>query len=158
MTPLKPEEIKEDKPEPPKPKDEPPPAALATGIKGSGGPDMGLAAAGNGLGGGNGTIGGNGGGGGGSEFGRYAAQVQSKVADALRGNGRTRMASLTVQARIWVDANGRIERAKLVGSSGDSTMDSEISSQVLTGLQLSSAPPAGMKMPITLRITARKSG
>lgn len=157
MTKIDKEEIKDKPPEAPKPKDEPPPAALATGIKGGSGPDMGLASSGNGLGGGNGTIGGGNGGRGGSEFGRYAAQVQSRVADALRGNGRVRTASLTVEARIWVDANGRIERARLAGSSGDSALDREIADGVLSGLQLPSAPPAGMKMPITMRITARKN-
>jgi periplasmic protein TonB len=75
----------------------------------------------------------------------------------MRNNARTRTSSLTVQARIWVDANGRIERARLVGSSGDNNLDDEIARQVLTGIQLTSPPPSGMKMPITLRITARKS-
>ncbi len=147
----------------PVPDDEPPPEAappdappsedLGTGIAGNG-PDMGL---GRGTGGGN-RIGGGGRKGGGSRFGWYAAKVQSAIADALRKNPSTRNASMTLQVRVWPDANGRITRAQLVGSSGNSAVDQAIKNQVLSGLQLPQAPPADMPTPIVLRITARKSG
>ncbi len=39
----------------------------------------------------------------------------------------------------------------------DEALDSVIESQVLNGLQLDSPPPAGMPLPIVLRLTARKS-
>ena len=83
--------------------------------------------------------------------------MQSRIADALRRNGRTRNANLSMQVRIWADSSGRITRASLVGSTGDSALDSAIANEVLSGLQLQEAPPADMPMPINLRITARKS-
>ena len=147
----------------PVPDDEPPPAdtppeappseVLGTGIAGNG-PDMGL---GSGTGGGN-RIGGSGRKGGGSKFGWYAAKVQTAIADALRKHPSTRNASMTLQVRVWPDANGRITRAQLVGSSGNSAVDQAIKNQVLSGLQLPLAPPADMPTPIVLRITARKPG
>lgn len=146
----------------PVPDDEPPPEApqpeaapsddLSTGIAGNG-PDMGLTRGGNGNGG---KIGGSGRKGGGSRFGWYAAKVQSSIADALRSCSATRSATLSIQVRIWADANGRITRALLVDSSGDSALDAAVKNNVLTGLQLPQAPPADLPMPITLRISARK--
>jgi TonB family protein len=63
---------------------------------------------------------------------------------------------MSVQVKVWADANGRITRAQLVGTSGNPAVDQSIKGQVLTGLQLPQAPPADMPMPINLRITARK--
>jgi periplasmic protein TonB len=138
----------EEKPEeePPKPPDQPP---LGTNIKGNG--------AENGF--GLGTSGGNGLGGqgsGSSRFGWYAGKVQSRVAEALRGNRKTRTAEMAVEARIWSDATGHITRAQLAGSTGSADLDTAIKNEVLLGLQLSEPPPDGMPMPIVLRLTAKR--
>ena len=144
------EEVKPDEapPETPKPADEPPP--IGTNNAGSGPPDgFGLGAYKPGSGNGSG-IGGTGRKGG-SKYGYYAAQVQGRIAEAMRKNDRTRMASFSnVTARIWVDKVGRIERAKVLGSNGTP------SDQDLIGLQLTSPPPDDMPMPIVLRLNARK--
>lgn len=150
--------VAEDKPKEAAPKkaDNPPPSALATGIKGDG-PGMGLASSGNGLGGGN-TIGGKTGeGGGGGKWDRYAGQVQTKIAEALRKNDKTKSASIGgLQVRIWPDATGRITRATLAGSTGNTAVDAAIQNEILNGLQLAEAPPAGMKLPIVLRLSAKR--
>ncbi|MES2475618.1 MAG: TonB C-terminal domain-containing protein [Verrucomicrobiota bacterium] len=149
------EPVADDEPPPEdSPPDVPPAEDLSTGIAGNG-PDMGLSRGGNG---GTGKIGGSGRKGGGSKFGWYAAKVQTAIAEALRRNSATKNASMTLQVRVWPGSNGRITRAQLVGSSGSSAVDQAIRNQVLTGLQLSQAPPADMPIPIVLRITARKSG
>ena len=89
--------VQEKKPNRPRKKPPDAPAPLGTSITGpGGGPDLGL---GSGLGGGGGY--GKGGGGGGSKYGWYAGQVQSRIAEALRNNPRTRRASLSVdRARL----------------------------------------------------------
>jgi outer membrane biosynthesis protein TonB len=138
-----------------KPPDEPPADPIGTNVTGTGPPD------GFGLGrGGNGMIGGTGGGGrgrGGSRWGWYAGQIQTKIADGLRSNRKTRTARLNgVQVRVWADSTGRVTRAQLAGSSGDPAIDSVIQNEVLTGLQLPEPPPAGMPMPIVLRLSARR--
>lgn len=107
------------------------------------------------------ATGGNGSGGGrrvgaaGSKFGYYAGQVQTSVSAAVRRHTKTRRATMAVTARIWADETGRITRATLSGSSGDPAVDAALQNEVLTGLQLQSPPPAGMKMPINLRLSAR---
>lgn len=149
------EPVAEDEPPPEDaPPEAPPSEDLGTGITGGNGPDMGLS----GGGGGGNRIGGSGRRGGGSKFGWYAAKVQSSIAEALRKNPSTRNATMSLQVRVWPDSNGRITRAQLVGTSGNSAVDQAIKNQVLTGLQLPQAPPADMPTPIVLRLTARKSG
>ncbi len=140
-------ETPEEKPqdEPPKPPDQPP---IGTGIKGDGhGDSFGLSGSGgNGFGNGKG----------GSPYDWYAGQVQRQIAEALRSNRDTREASLSVKVRVWADASGRISRAELANSTGNSALDETLRNQILTGLRVTEGPPEGMPMPILLRITARR--
>ena len=92
-----------------------------------------------------------------TKWGWYAAQVQSSITDALRRNPRTRKANVRIDVRIWADpATGRVTRAALASSTGDTALDAAIRDQVLTGLQLQQPPPEGMPMPIVMRVTARR--
>src|SRR5690606_26438677 len=94
---------------------------------------------------------------GGSQYGWYAGQVQSRIADAMRKNRRTRNASIRgMQVRVWPDSTGRIAKVQLTGSAGDPATDAALESEVLQGLQLQEPPPAGMRMPIVLRLNARR--
>ncbi len=131
----------------------PPDDALGTNNAGNG-PDMGLT-----KGGGNGTGRGNSIGGGrhGGKWDAFAVGVQTTISEALRRNSGTRSASFSMTVKVWADENGRITRAQLVGSSGNPAVDQAIKGQVLNGLQLANPPPAGMPMPINMRISARKS-
>ena len=86
----------------------------------------------------------------------YAAQVQARIGDALRSNPRTRKASTRVTVRIWIDSTGRINRATLGGSTGDAATDAALRDEVLSGLQIAQPPPDDMKMPIVMRVTARR--
>jgi hypothetical protein len=139
-----------------KPQEAPKPAAaptetLGTNLKGEGAGMSGLGGSGNG-----GGFGG-GGGHGGSKWGWYAGQVQKTVSDAMHRNNKTRTANIKmIQVRIWPDRNGRITRASLDTTTGDSKLDDAIRDQVLTGLQLQEPPPQGMPAPIVLRLTAHR--
>ena len=91
----------------------------------------------------------------GARFGAYAAQVQSGIKEALGQNSKTRAASISgVIIRIWIDKTGRVNRAELTGTTGDTSLDSAITNDVLTGLQLKDPPPVDMPMPIVLRVAA----
>jgi len=137
----------------PKNADDPSPSALATGIQGDG-PGIGLASSGRGI--GNGSLIGGGAGGGGSQWGIYGSQVQSTIAAALRANPKTRTAVFShLEVRIWPDATGRIKQVKLGGSTGNEALDDAIQNRVLSGLQLSEPPPAGLPLPIVLRVSAQ---
>ncbi len=146
----------------PVPEDEPPPQdeapeepgeeALGTNIEGNG-PDMGLSR-GSGNGRGTGKKGSRLGGG--SKWGYYAAKIQNTISTALRSNQNTRSASFSMKVRIWLNPNGRIIKSKLLGSSGDVSVDQAIRDQVLVGLTIPDTVPEGMPMPITIRISASK--
>lgn len=133
-----------------KQKDEPPPSApISTGIKGNG-PDDGF---GVGSGKGNGFIGGNS-----RKQGKwdwYAGMVQTSVADMLRRSPQIRTSSLNLTVRIWSDPSGRITRAKLAETTSDPKIDQAIQ-DALTGIQLKEPPPAGMPLPIVMKITAKR--
>jgi protein TonB len=147
------EPVAADEPPPEAAPEAPPDEGLGTNITGGNGPDMGLS-----RGNGNGRIGGTGGkGGNGNRFGWYSAKVTSTVEQALRSNPITRTATGRLEEiRIWSDANGRITRVKLAGSTGNPAVDQAIKNQVLSGLQLP-APPADAPMPIRISYSARKS-
>lgn len=145
-----PAEKPEMKPEPAKPKPVDEPEALGTGLKGNGPGLSGLGSKGNGG-------GGNGGGSArGDLFKWYAGQAVRPVTEALRMHARTKTASMSVVAKIWVDDSARITRASLEGTTGDASLDAAIQTEVLPGVRLSEAPPAGMQMPIKLRLNARR--
>lgn len=141
----------EPKPEAPKPQEKPP-EGLGTNIKGSGPGMSGLGSSGNGMLGGTGT----GAGGGGSMARWYAGQVGGKVAEALRNNRKTRSTNMGINSRVWLDESGRITKASLDGSTGDSALDAALTNEVLPGIQLSEPPPKGMRMPIPLRLNAHR--
>jgi len=135
----------------PKPDDKPAPPSpsLGTGIKGDG-PADGFGLSGSG---GNGYLGGSGGHVG-SRWGWYAGEVQVAIGDALRKNNQTRTAGFRNEVRVWLDSTGRVTRVQLVSSTGDPAVDQAIKDNVLNGLQLPDPPPAGMPMPIVMRVTA----
>ena len=131
---------------------EDPTPSLGTGLTGNGPAD------GFGLGGRDkGYINGNGGGGtgGGSRFGGYFTSVKQAVKDALGRHPATRNASFDIRVRVWSDSTGRVNRVKLVTSTGDAALDDAISTKALAGCQLPDLPE-GMKMPIELRLNLRR--
>lgn len=130
------------------------PEPMGSNIQGDGPPDgFGLVGKGGG-----GMIGGRGtgGGGSGSRFGWYAGRVQNSVAAAVRNHKLTRSSRMTVKARIWVDSTGRITRASLDGSSGNTDIDRALQQEILTGVRLPDPPPEDMPMPIVMRINASR--
>ena len=136
--------IKEDQPKAPEPpKDEP----IGTSIKGEGSDSFGL-----GSGTGNGSLGGKGNG---SRWGWYASQVSSRIQQTLQQNRKTRTASMNIKLKVWPDATGRIVRAQVAGTTGDSQTDAAVK-DALTGLQLEQPPPADMPAPIVLRVAAQR--
>ncbi|MFN0078600.1 MAG: TonB C-terminal domain-containing protein [Prosthecobacter sp.] len=134
-----------------KTKDEPKSPPLGTAIAGGDGSGLSIGDSR----GGSSLIGDQGGNKEGSLWGWYAGTVQSRIADALRGHPLTRRASFSNIVKIWSDATGRITRVKLSSSTGDQAVDNAIENEVLQGLVLAEAPPAGMPMPINLRLSAR---
>lgn len=144
-----------------KPKELPPLPALDDGPPP--GP-LGLDAVGDGAGDGYGLVGqpggrgligsgGGGGGGGGSRFAWYAGVVEASLKRALGEHERTRDRRFRdVALQLWVGADGRITRARLLGSTGDAETDRLLVDDILPGLTLGQPPPAELTFPIAMRI------
>ena len=60
--------------------------------------------------------------------------------------------------KVWVSANGKIQRHELVGSSGNAAVDVSINKALDDMPALSEGPPSDMPQPIKLRVTARSVG
>lgn len=148
------EAVTEEEPPPEAAAPEPPSSDLTTNLQGSGADNFGLSQGGGRNGGGG--IGGSGTGRAGSKWGWYAAGVQRSLADALRRHPSTRNATFAIKVRLWPDRTGRVTRAQLVESTGNPALDEVLRNQILTGLQLSHAPPADLPLPVVMRLSARK--
>jgi protein TonB len=136
---------------PPEQAPEAPSPSLGTGVTGNGPAD------GFGLGGKDrGQITGTGArGGGGSRFGAYFSQVVQAVTVALGRNPATRNAKFDVRVRVWSDPTGRVNRVRLLQSTGEPELDRVIGTEALIGCQLPDIP-AGMRLPLELRLNLRR--
>lgn len=159
---IKKEEVKLPEPEPtpePKAADEPPPAQ-----------NLGVDAAGTGAGDSFGlegrkggrditTIGEVGNGAGGrAKFAFFTNMVQAHLQEELSRNKKLRSIDYKAMVRIWFGVNGKVDRAELVGSTGNPDIDSTLATALAEISPLSSAPPSDMPQPIKLRLTSRGAG
>ncbi len=88
---------------------------------------------------------------------KYANQAASRIADSMRRHGKLKQSNLSIEAKVWIDSTGRITRAE-TQSTGDALLDGALRNDVLSGMQLSGPPPEGMKMPVNLKLSARRPG
>ncbi|MDD5228631.1 MAG: energy transducer TonB [Methylococcales bacterium] len=80
--------------------------------------------------------------------------LESELQNILEGVARE--SSYSVQINIWINASGRVERAELGSSSGNTAVDNVIV-QALPKLHftLEKAPPENMPQPLKIRVTSR---
>jgi protein TonB len=88
---------------------------------------------------------------------KYANGATSRIADAMRRHNRLKHSSMSIRASVWIDSTGRIIRAE-TQSTGDAALDAALRNDILNGMQLSGPPPEGMKMPVNLKLNARRPG
>lgn len=150
-----PEEIEEPEPEPeeqaPEPEAEAPPP----------GPDLGLDAEGgagsDGFGlvgkkGGKGLIGGSGTG---TVAGWYTGVLQRDLQGLLEKQDDLRRKKYSVIVRLWLAADGRVERSKLDSTTGDAQIDAAIESALNSGFRVSEKPPEPKYQAVKIRLTSR---
>jgi protein TonB len=87
----------------------------------------------------------------------YAGQAASRIADAMRRHSKLKHSSMSITAKVWIDSTGRITRTT-IQSTGDAGLDAALRDEVINGMQLSGPPPEGMKMPVNLKLSARRPG
>lgn len=84
----------------------------------------------------------------------YAGLIQRDLQDLLANNDDARGAKYSVLIKLWIAADGSVERFELGQSTGDEGSEKAIR-DTLADFRLSSAPPEGMPQPVKLRIVAR---
>jgi len=151
-----PEKIPEPEPEPepePTPEQAPEPAGEELGVDaegGAGGDAFGLL----GKKGGRGLLGS----GGGSAILWYGGQVKRGLEDELQRllPEAARKSAYAIELKVWVNADGGVNRAELAGASGKPDIDQAIRS-ALPNLQftLPKPPPENMPQPLRVRVTSR---
>jgi protein TonB len=91
---------------------------------------------------------------GGSVFAWYSGLMQNEIRDCLADDKDMRKGTLRV--RMWLRADGTIDRVSLAESTGDRARDKAIETRVLEHCRrFSQAPPAGTPQPITVRLVFR---
>lgn len=98
------------------------------------------------------------GGAGGSEYAWFGGRLQRHLQDELARLKELQGADYRVAVRIWVNREGRIHRAELVGTTGNAETDRAIQNALLRVPALAEAPPETMPQPVRLRISSRAAG
>jgi TonB family protein len=92
------------------------------------------------------------------QFDWYTGLIKEKIEDAISKDKDIATGSYKLIVKVWVAANGHIEKFELVSSTGDTAKD-ELVKKALDGMApLSEAPPGDMPQPIKLKVTARSIG
>lgn len=99
------------------------------------------------------TIGSNSGGGGGT--GRYyTGLLQRNFFEALARNRKAPLDEFSVVVRVWIGDDGRVQRARIVDSSGNAELDRLIESTLADMLPLREVPPNNLRQ-VQLRLNRR---
>jgi protein TonB len=85
----------------------------------------------------------------------YTTLVKDSILQALTDDARVRKGAYQVSVRVWLGTDGRVERIKLAGTSGNRALDSAIEGALARLDKVREAPPLEMPQPITLRIVSR---
>lgn len=87
----------------------------------------------------------------------YPARVQARVWQALCGNPRTVPGGYRSLLRFQVDAAGQVQRARLIGSTGDARRDTAML-EALQRIHMDDAPPPDMPQPVTMLLLPHEAG
>lgn len=94
-------------------------------------------------------------GGGGAAFAWYTSLLKDQVLDKLSDLDSVRSRRFSIVVRVWVETDGAVRRATLVGSTGDGGVDKAIEAALERLGRLREGPPLEMPQPISLRIVSR---
>lgn len=93
-------------------------------------------------------------GGGHALFAWYTGRLKDAILNLLSDDERIRRGKYQVTVRVWVGADGKVERVKLQSTSGNSELDAAIEN-VLQKIERMEQPPLEMPQPVTLRIVSK---
>lgn len=87
----------------------------------------------------------------------YPSRVQARVWQALCANPNTRPGEYRSLLRFQVDAAGRVERPRLIGTTGDARRDAAVLA-TLQGVRMDGAPPPDFPQPVTMLLLPHSDG
>jgi protein TonB len=88
-------------------------------------------------------------------FAWYTGIVQNAIRDRLQDDDKIRASAYSIVVRIWMGADGAVEKVRLAGSTGDHELDASIERALANLPRLAQAPPIEMPQPLQLRIVSR---
>jgi protein TonB len=91
----------------------------------------------------------------GDPYGWYRDLLRNDLSERLADIESIRRDAYEVDMRLWIDPQGKVERVKLMGSTGDSDLDRELERALASLNSVSEAPPPGLESPIRLRFICR---
>jgi len=94
-------------------------------------------------------------GGGGDAYGWYGQVLKSDLIDKLAEMRDIRRDRYSVEVRLWLAPDGRIERFKVINSTGDKQLDRDLVAALESLGRVSEKPPADLPQPVRLRIVSR---
>lgn len=92
---------------------------------------------------------------GGAAFAWYTTMMKDAILGMLSDDERVRRGRYQVTVRVWVGADGNVERIKLASTSGDQALDDAIEKALVKVQKIQDPPPLEMPQPVTLRIVSR---
>ncbi|NVO17598.1 MAG: TonB family protein [Rhodoplanes sp.] len=87
---------------------------------------------------------------------RYYGRIQGALRQAFCFDAHTRPSDYRVAVSFWIAASGTVSRVEILGSTGDSDLDSAVDDKI-RGLPIG-APPPGFAQPVTLVVAPRSQG
>lgn len=85
----------------------------------------------------------------------YGQVLKSDLIDKLAEIRDIRRDRYSVVVRLWLAPDGRIQRFKVVTSTGDAGLDRDLVAALESLDRVSEMPPAGLPQPVRLRIVSR---
>ena len=91
----------------------------------------------------------------GDQYNWYGQILKSDLIDKLAEIRDIRRDRYSIVVRLWLTADGRIQRFKIANSTGDPKLDRDLVAALESLGKVSEVPPAGLPQPIRLRIVSR---
>jgi TonB family protein len=88
---------------------------------------------------------------------RFVSAVQAGILGALCGHPEIRPGGYRVALELWISPAGAVQRAELIGSTGDAARDAALQ-DALQEVAIEAAPPADMPQPIVMTVAPRPPG
>jgi protein TonB len=94
-------------------------------------------------------------GGGDDRFGWYSSVLKGDLIGRLSAIRDIRKDRYNVSVRLWLSPDGRVQRYRLVGTTGKADLDRDLRAALDSLDRVSERPPEGLPQPVRLRIVSR---